>query len=114
MIENTFSLARMKDPLKNSISLDQKATSIRISIWKKKKETVSPSRNNVFFLNVDLPLITVMVSKKMWMKEYRFHKTENLLPLAVVKDSFKLYFREMEKLLPMEEIFEILEQNGFH
>ena len=48
------------------------------------------------------------------MKEYRFHKIENLLALAVVKDSFKLYFREMEKLLPMEEIFEILEQNGFH
>ena len=29
-------------------------------------------------------------------------------------DSFKIYFQEMEKLLPMERIFEILAQNGFH
>ena len=26
----------------------------------------------------------------------------------------KIYFQEMEKLLPMEGIFEILAQNGFH
>ena len=48
------------------------------------------------------------------MKEYRFHLTVNPLPLAVIKDSSKIYFQEMEKLLPMEDIFEILEQNGFH
>ena len=48
------------------------------------------------------------------MEEYRFHLTENPLPLAVIKDSFKIYFQEMEKLLPVEDIFEILEQNGFH
>ena len=48
------------------------------------------------------------------MKEYRFHQTENPLPLAVIKDSFKIYFQEIEKLLPMEEIFELYEQNGFH
>ena len=36
------------------------------------------------------------------MKEYRFHQTENPLPLAVIKDSFKIYFQETEKLLPME------------
>ena len=36
------------------------------------------------------------------------------MPLAVIKDSFKTYFEENEKLLPMEEIFEILAQNGFH
>ena len=37
-----------------------------------------------------------------------------LLPLAVIKDSFKIYFYEMEKLLPVERIFEELEQNGSH
>ena len=35
---------------------------------------------------------------------------ENPLPLAVIKDSFETYFQEMEKLLPMEGIFEILEK----
>ena len=35
---------------------------------------------------------------------------ENLLPLAVIKVSFKTYFHEMEKLLLIERIFE--EQNG--
>ena len=38
----------MKDSLKNAISLDQKATSIRVSIWKKLKKTVSSSRNKIF------------------------------------------------------------------
>ena len=38
---------------------------------------------------------------------------ENLLPLAVIKDSFKIYFHEMEKLLPVKRISEELEQNGF-
>ena len=31
--------------------------------------------------------MAIMVSKKIWMKEYRSHKTENPLPLAVIKDS---------------------------
>ena len=44
------------------------------------------------------------------MKEYRFHQTKNPLPLAVTKDSFRIYLQEMEKLLPMEGIFEILEK----
>ena len=48
------------------------------------------------------------------MKEYCLHEKENLLPLAVIKDSFKIYFQEMEKLLPMEGTFEILAQNGSH
>ena len=55
-----------------------------------------------------------MVSKKVWMKIYRSHWTENPLPLAVIKDLFKIYFHEMEKLLPVEKISEQLEQNGFH
>ena len=33
--------------------------------------------------------------------------------MAVIKNSFKIYFQEMEKLLPIEEIFDILAQNGF-
>ena len=48
------------------------------------------------------------------MKEYRFDQKENPLPLAVIKNSFKLYFQEAVKLLLMEGIFEILAQNGFH
>ena len=70
--QNLFPLVRMKDSLKNAISLDRKAASIRISIWKKLKKTVSSSRNKIF-LNIELPLIATMVSKKTWMKEYRFH-----------------------------------------
>ena len=80
-MENPFPLARMKDSLKNAISLDRKATSIRISIWKKMKKTKikffkkywPPSKCNIGF-------------KKVWMKQYRFHQTENPLPLAVIKD----------------------------
>ena len=48
------------------------------------------------------------------MKEYRFHQTENPLPPAVVKDSLKIYFHEMEKLLAVEGLFKKLEQNAFH
>ena len=33
------------------------------------------------------------------MKEYSSHQTENPLPLALIKDSFKTYFHKMEKLL---------------
>ena len=39
---------------------------------------------------------------------------ENPLPLAAIKDTFKIYFQEMEKLLPMGVIFKILAQNNFH
>ena len=68
----------------------------------------------MIFLNIGLSLMAVMVSKKIWMKEYRSHQTENSLLLAVIKDSFKIYFHEMEKLLTVERIFEELEQNGFY
>ena len=30
-----------------------------------------------------------------------------------MKDSFKIYFRAMEKLLPVESIFQEFEQNSF-
>ena len=33
--------------------------------------------------------------------------------LALINDSFKIYFHEMEKLLPVEGIFDKLEQNTF-
>ena len=37
------------------------------------------------------------------------------MPLALITDLFKIYFHEMEKLLPIEGVFEQLEQNdGFH
>ena len=42
------------------------------------------------------------------MKKYRFHKKENPLQLAVIQDSFKIYFQEIEK-----KRFEILAQKGF-
>ena len=58
--------------------------------------------------------MAIMVSKKIWMQEYRSYWKDNSLPLAVIKDSFKIYFHQMEKLLPVEEILEELEQNGFH
>ena len=48
------------------------------------------------------------------MKEYRPHGIESPLPLAVLKDSFRIYFHEMEKLLPLEWIFEELEQSAFN
>ena len=63
LIENPFPLVRMKDLLKNAISLDRKATSSRVSILKKMKKTVSFTRNS-FFVNIGLPLIAIMVSKK--------------------------------------------------
>ena len=34
--------------------------------------------------------------------------------MTAIKDSFKIYFQEIEKLLPVERISEELEQNGFH
>ena len=41
--------------------------------------------------------MAVMVSNKIWMEKYRSHYTENPLSLAVIKDSFKIYFHEIEK-----------------
>ena len=50
-----------------------------------------------------------MVSKKENMNEsISFHLNRNPLQLTVVRDSFKTYFNEMEKLLPVERIFEKL------
>ena len=46
------------------------------------------------------------------MKEYRSHQIENLFPLAVIRDWIKIYFLEMEKLLPVEMIFEKFERNA--
>ena len=70
----------MKDSLKNSNSVDRKATSIRAIIWKgiekkkkkkktkkKKKKAVSSRRIKIFCLNIVFPLIAIMVSKKIWM-----------------------------------------------
>ena len=67
-MENPFPLARMKDSLKNAISLDRKATSIRISIWKKLKKTEIK-----FFKNYWPPSKWNIGFKKVRMKQYRFH-----------------------------------------
>ena len=52
----------MKNLLKNTISVDQKTASIRISVWKKLKKTVSTNRNKIF-LNIGLLLMTSIERK---------------------------------------------------
>ena len=37
-----------------------------------------------------------------------------VIPSYIELPWFKTYFQEMEKMLPMEGIFEILAQKGFH
>ena len=60
--QKPFPLARMKNLLKNTISVDQKTASIRISVWKKLKKTVSTNRNKIF-LNIGLLLMTSIERK---------------------------------------------------
>ena len=79
---------------------------------KKLKKTVSTTRNKIL-LNISLSLTTIVVSEKVRVNEYCFHKTKTPLILAVIMDSFKIYFHEMENLPPVERIFQKLEQ-GFH
>ena len=67
-----FLLARMKDSLNNAISLDQKTTSIWVSIKTKNEKKGFPLAEIRFFKDIDLPLIAIMASEKIWMKEYRF------------------------------------------
>ena len=55
-----------------------------------------------------------MVSKKYAWKNIVSTNQKILLPLAIIKDSLKIYFHEMEKLLPVEGLFEKLEENGVH
>ena len=62
LAKKPFPLARMKNLLKNTISVDQKNASIRISVWKKLKKTVSTSRNKIF-LNIGLLLMTLIERK---------------------------------------------------
>ena len=66
-----------------------------------------------FLKNFGLLLTAIMFSKKNENERISF-PLENPLPLAVIKDTFKIYFQEMEKLLPMGVIFKILAQNNFH
>ena len=47
-----------------------------------------------------------MVSNKENINErISFPVNRNPLQLTVIKDSFKIYFQEMEKMLPVERIF---------
>ena len=98
----------MKHILKNTISLDRKTASIRLCL-KTLKKMVSNSRKKIW-----LSSNCNNGFKKKLMKEYHFHKTENSLPNTAIKDSLEIYFDEIEKLLPMEEKFEKLEQDGFY
>ena len=102
----------------NVISLDRKATSIWISIWKKKKKkkikkTVSSSRNKIFLKYWPPPNCNNGFQKNV-NERILFPLKGKMLPLAVIINLFKKFFQEMKKLLPMEGIFEILAQNGFH
>ena len=55
-----------------------------------------------------------MVSNKENINErISFPVNRNPLPLTVIKDSFKICFHEIEKLLPVERIFEKLKENSF-
>ena len=89
------------------------AASIWISVWQSYRKRF-PLEKNIIFLNIGHPLLAITVSKEIWMKEYPLHWTENALPLAVIKDSLKIHFHEMGKLLPLERKFEEFVQNGFH
>ena len=60
--QKPFPLSRMKHLLKNTISVDQKTASIRISVWKKLKKTVSTSRNKIF-LNIGVLLMALIEGK---------------------------------------------------
>ena len=43
-----------------------------------------------------------------------FPQTKKFFATGHNKDSLKIYFHEMEKLLPVEGLFEKLEENGVH
>ena len=58
------------------------------------KKNGFPRRNKILLKTIGLLLIAIMVSKKIWMEEYRFHLIENPLPLAVIKDSFNIFPRD--------------------
>ena len=77
-----------------------------IQCLKPLKKMVSTIRNKIFL--------------KYWSFSNGFKENMNerisflLNRKAVIKYLFKMYFHEMEKLLPVERIFDELEQNGFH
>ena len=80
---------------------------------KKLKKMVSTSKNKIF-LNIGLPLMTIIFSKKYQWKTFVSTKQKICCQWPKIKDWLKINFHETEKLLLMEEIFKKLEQNGFH
>ena len=76
---------------------------------KKLKKTVSTSRNKIWSPSNGNNGFKENMNKRI---SFSF-PIENLLPLAVIVDSFKICFNKVEKRLPVERIFEKLEQNGF-
>ena len=76
---------------------------------------MASTNKNKISLNIGFFPITITVLKQKNLNgKISIPLTENPLPLGTLKDSFKTYFHEMEKLLPMERLFKKLEQNGFH
>ena len=81
---------------------------------KKLKKMASTNKNKIS-LNIGFfPIAITVLKQKNLNGKISIPLTENPLPLGALKDSFKTYFHEMEKLLPMERLFKKLEQNGFH
>ena len=76
---------------------------------KKLKKTVSTSRNKIWSPSNGNNGFKENMNKRI---SFPF-SIENPLPLAVIVDSFKICFNKVEKRLPVERIFEKLEQNGF-
>ena len=102
--QKLFLLAKMKDLLKYTISVDQNILPFE-SVSEKSEENTfhycSPSNGNNGF-------------KENMYERISFKSKENPLPLEGIKDSFKIYFRQMEKLLLVERISKRLEENRFH
>ena len=78
---------------------------------RKFKKMVSNSRNYLC-LNIGLPF---KKRKKERKEKISFLLNKKSVATGRIKELVqKIHFHEMEKLLPMVEIFQKLEQNGFH
>ena len=75
---------------------------------------VFSSRNKIFFCKYWPPSYCNNGFQKNLNKKISSPLNRKSVATGCKKDSFKIYFQEMEKLLPMERIFEILEQNLLH
>ena len=95
MIEKLFPLARMKDSFKNAISLDRKDASIRFSIWKKGRKRFPLAEIRYFFKYWHPSNCNNDIQKMKEWKSMVSIKQKSPLPLAVIKDVFKIYSQEI-------------------